>query len=525
MSSPATLNQIIDQLSREKGIDASIIVSALEDAMLVATRKYYKSTEDLKAQFNKDNGSVKVFAIKKVVEEVLNPVKEVSMEEARKYNPSAEVDSEVLIPKATDVLGRIAAQTAKQVIFQKVREAERDTVFGEYSGRVGECVNCTVKRIEGPDLIVDLGKTEGRLPRKEQSRLESFELGERVRVVILKVDKAAKGPQVIVSRADATLVTRLFEMEVPEIYDSTVVIKACAREAGERTKIAVLSRDRDVDCVGACVGLKGMRVESIRRELRGEKIDIVEHSEDPVVFATHALSPAKISRVTVLAAATKHLEVIVDDTQLSLAIGKKGQNVRLAAKLMGWKIDIKSEEEKRQEVERQMSILVDTGTPLSELPGLSESVREKLTAAGVTSIEKLGEMTGDDLENIPGVGPKMVEKISASVQNYWEGGSEAAPAGSVAAGAETPGETAETKPEAAEGDAASKEAAVDTAVKPAESGGERRLDGAESESAEPPVSSSSSTEDSPQPEAPTSGHAEAEPAGSQSAEAEAAKEN
>jgi N utilization substance protein A len=427
MSSTATLNQIIDQLSREKGIDSSVIVSALEDAMLVATRKYYKSTEDLKAELGKD-GLVKVYAIKKVVEEVLNPVKEVTLSEGRKYKPDVEIDGEVLIQKPTDVLGRIAAQTAKQVIFQKVREAERDTVYGEYSGRVGECVNCTVKRIEGPDLIVDLGKTEGRLPRKEQSRLESFEVGERLRVVIQKVDKAAKGPQVIVSRAAPELVNRLFEMEVPEIYDSTVVIKACAREAGERTKIAVLSRDRDVDCVGACVGLKGMRVESIRRELRGEKIDIVEHSEDPIVFATHALSPAKISRVTILDSATKHLEVIVDDTQLSLAIGKKGQNVRLAAKLLGWKIDIKSEEEKRQEVERQMSALVDTGTPLSELKGITDTLREKLVAAGVTSIEKLGEMTGDDLENIPGIGPKMIEKISSAVQNYWEGG-EAAAAG------------------------------------------------------------------------------------------------
>src|SRR5579871_548813 len=448
MSSTATLNQIIEQLSREKGIDSSVIVSALEDAMLVATRKYYKSTEDLKAQFNKDTGSVKIFAVKKAVDEVLNPVKEISLADARKYNPTAQVDSEIMITKPTDVLGRIAAQTAKQVIFQKVREAERETVYGEYSGRVGECVNCTVKRVEGSDLIVDLGKTEGRLPRKEQSRLESFELGERVRVVILKVDKAAKGPQVIVSRADATLVTRLFEMEVPEIYDSTVVIKACAREAGERTKIAVLSRDRDVDCVGACVGLKGMRVESIRRELRGEKIDIVEFSEDAVVFATHALSPAKISRVTVLDAPSKHLEVIVDDTQLSLAIGKKGQNVRLAAKLMGWKIDIKSEEEKRQEVEQQMSQLVDSGTPLSELKDITDSLREKLTAAGVTSIERLGEMTGDELENIPGVGPKMVEKISAAVQNYWEGGGE----GGAAADAESPSaeasETTESKAEA-----------------------------------------------------------------------------
>src|SRR5437868_10964913 len=247
------LYQQIEMLSREKHIEPEVVVSAIEDAMVVAARKFYKTEEDLRGKLNPETGQVDVYSVLTVVEEVTDPKKEITLAEAKKKNPSAEVGTEVLIPKPTDVLGRIAAQTAKQVIFQKVREAERETVFGEYSGRVGECVNCTVKRIEGPDLIVDLGKTEGRLPRKEQSRLESFEVGERLRVVILKVDKAAKGPQVIVSRAAPELVNRLFEMEVPEIYDSTVIIKACAREAGERTKIAVLSRDRDVDCVGACV--------------------------------------------------------------------------------------------------------------------------------------------------------------------------------------------------------------------------------------------------------------------------------
>jgi N utilization substance protein A len=422
------LNQLIDQLSREKGIDSSVIVAALEDAMLVATRKYYKSLEDLRSEFDKDTGAVRVFAVKKVVPEVFHPHKEITLEDALRIDPNATMDAEVRVQKPTDVLGRIAAQTAKQVIFQKVREAERETVFGEYSTRIGEVVNCTVKRIEGPDLIVDLGKTEARIPKKEQSKLENYTIGERLRGVILRVDKAAKGPQVIVSRGAAELVTRLFEMEVPEIYDSTVIIKSCAREAGERTKIAVLSRDRDVDCVGACVGLKGMRVESIRRELRGEKIDIVEFSDDPVVFATHALSPAKISKVSVLDAQEKHLEVIVDDTQLSLAIGKKGQNVRLAAKLMGWRIDIKSEEEKRQEVERQMAELVDSGTPLSDLGGVTDRLREKLVEAGITSIERLGAMTAEELEAIPGIGPKAVEKISLAVQNYWEGGETAASA-------------------------------------------------------------------------------------------------
>ena len=280
-----------------------------------------------------------------------------TLSEAKRVDPLAEpIGSTVRIQRPTEALGRISAQTAKQVIFQKVREAERETIYREYADRVGELVNTAIKRIEGLDMVVDLGKTEARLPKREQSRLESYSVGDRVRCVIRIVDKSSKGPGVVVSRADSELVKRLFEQEVPEIYDGTVTIRGCAREAGERTKIAVSSRDRDVDSVGACVGMKGMRVQSIIRELRGEKIDIIEYSDDPVGFATHALSPAKISRVTILDPVERHMEVIVDDSQLSLAIiGKKGQNVRRAATLLGWKIDIKSEEEKRQEVRRTPS--------------------------------------------------------------------------------------------------------------------------------------------------------------------------
>ncbi len=359
--------------------------------------------------------------MKKVAEVVEDPAKEMTLSEGRRIDPAAEIGSEIRIQKPTDALGRISAQTAKQVIFQKVREAERDTVFQEYSGRAGELVNCTVKRIEGMDLVLDLGKTEARLPKKEQSRLESFSVGDRVRCVIKIVDKASKGPGVVVSRADPELVKRLFEQEVPEIYDSTVMIKGCAREAGERTKIAVLSRDRDVDCVGACVGMKGMRVQSIIRELRGEKIDIIEFSDDPVQFATHALSPAKISRVSIIDALDKHMEVIVDDTQLSLAIGKKGQNVRLAAKLLGWKVDIKSEEEKRQEVESQMAALVSQGAPVSVLVdfGLAEAVAEKLLAAGVSTVDKLGSMTPEQLQEIPEIETGTVSAIQQAVNAYY----------------------------------------------------------------------------------------------------------
>src|SRR5947207_8394733 len=424
------LYNTIDALSKEKGIDPQIVVSAVEDAIVVATRKYYKTQENLRAELDKETGKINAFAVKSIVEspeQVEDPQLQVTVDDARKVDPGAEIGGELKIPKVTEgILGRIAAQLAKKVIFQKVREAERDTVYNEYIGRVGEIVNATVKRIEGPDVIFDIGKAEARMPRKEQSRLESFAIGERVRVVIARVEKASKGPGVVVSRAAPELVQNLFQTEVPEIYDGTVMIRAIAREAGERTKIAVLSKDKEVDAVGACVGMKGMRVQSIIRELRGEKIDIIEYHEDSVTFAEKALQPAKVSRVTVVDAMDKHLEVVVDDSQLSLAIGKKGQNVRLAAKLLGWKIDIKSEEEKRQEVEDQMALLTAaTATPLESVEALGEGLVEKLKAAGISTVEALADMTPEQLEAIEGIGPKTVEKISVAVNNYFatlEGG-------------------------------------------------------------------------------------------------------
>jgi N utilization substance protein A len=419
----SALYQSIELLSREKGIEPGIVVGAVEEAIALATRKYYKTQENMRGELNKDTGEITAYIYKTVVpdeEQVEDPVNQITLTEANELAPGVEIGSEIRLYRDTSPLGRIAAQLAKQVIFQKVREAERDTVFQEYAHREKEVLNATVKRIEGQDVIYDLGKAEARCPKREQSRLEQFTIGERVRVVLLKVDRAAKGPQVIVSRAAPELVSNLFQSEVPEIYDNTVVIRAIAREAGERTKIAVQSRDKDVDPVGACVGMKGMRVQSIIRELRGEKIDIIEFSEEITTFAEKALQPAKVSRVSIADLTDKQLEVIVDDTQLSLAIGKKGQNVRLAAKLLGWKIDIKSEEEKRQEVEQQMQALSGgPTTPIEQVTELGETIIQKLVAAGITTVENLADMTPEQLEEIPGIGEKTLERISVAVRHYF----------------------------------------------------------------------------------------------------------
>jgi N utilization substance protein A len=377
----------------------------------------------MRGELNKDTGEITAYIYKTVVadeDQIEDPVNQITLAEANEMAPGVEVGSEIRIYRDTSPLGRIAAQLAKQIIFQKVREAERDTVFQEYAHREKEVLNATVKRLEGQDIIFDLGKAEARCPKREQSRLEQFSVGERVRVVLIKVDRAAKGPQVIVSRAAPELVSNLFQSEVPEIYDNTVVIRAIAREAGERTKIAVQSRDKDVDPVGACVGMKGMRVQSIIRELRGEKIDIIEFSDEITTFAEKALQPAKVSRVSITDLTEKQLEVIVDDTQLSLAIGKKGQNVRLAAKLLGWKIDIKSEEEKRQEVEQQMQALAGAPTtPIEQVTELGDGIIQKLITAGITTVEGLADMTPEQLEEIPGIGEKTLEKIGVAVRNYF----------------------------------------------------------------------------------------------------------
>jgi N utilization substance protein A len=486
----SALYQSIELLSQEKGIDPGIVVGAVEEAIALATRKYYKTQENMRGELNKETGQITAYIYKTVVaneDEVEDPVNQITLEEANELAPGVEVGSEIRIYRDTSPLGRIAAQLAKQIIFQKVREAERDTVFQEYAHREKEVLTATVKRIEGQDIIYDLGKAEARCPKREQSRLEQFSVGERVRVVLLKVDRAAKGPQVIVSRAAPELVQNLFQSEVPEIYDNTVVINAIAREAGERTKIAVQSRDKDVDPVGACVGMKGMRVQSIIRELRGEKIDIIEFSDEITTFAEKALQPAKVSRVSIIDLTEKQLEVIVDDSQLSLAIGKKGQNVRLAAKLLGWKIDIKSEEEKRQEVEQQMQALAGAPTtPIEQVGELGEGIIQKLVAAGVTTVEGLADMTPEQLEEIPGIGEKTLEKISVAVRHYFghfEEGEEGRPAAAEA------GEATEGASEVATADAVvgSAEAEAENAAEVLEEAESTMAANAEGESMEAAV--------------------------------------
>jgi transcription termination/antitermination protein NusA len=339
--------RIIEQISREKGIEKEVLLAGVEAAVLSAAKRRYGPTESLQAHFNPQSGLLELTIAKTVVEQLQDPKGEIAFEQARAYDLAAKVGDVMQIPLEVEGFGRIAAQTAKQVIIQKVREAERDIIYNEYKGREGELVNGVIQRFEKGDITLDLGKTEALLPRKEQSTRETFQRGERVRAYILEVRKGTSGPQIIASRTHPGLVERLFEMEVPEIYEGIIEIKGAVREPNGRAKIAVYSRDRAVDPIGACVGMRGVRVQSVVQELRGEKIDIVQWSDDPATFTGNALSPAKIYKINVNPDG-RAMEVIVEDDQLSLAIGKKGQNVRLAAKLTKWRLDIKSRSEYEQ---------------------------------------------------------------------------------------------------------------------------------------------------------------------------------
>jgi len=423
--------ETLAQVAREKDIDLERWISAIEEAMASAAKKQHRIKEPVRAHLDRETGQFSAWIVKKVVadeETVEDPLAEWTLEEARDHKPDAEVGEEILIPISTEGLGRIAAQSAKQVLYQRVREAERENVYNEFIDRVGEVVNGTVKRFERGDVIVDLGRTEAIVPRSEQSRHERYSQGERIRAVIVEVHTQPKGPQIVLSRTDPRLLAKLFEMEVPEIYDGTVVIKNVVRAPGERAKVAVYSRERDVDPVGACVGMKGSRVQSIIRELRGEKIDIIEHSDDLVTFAQSALAPAKITRVSVTHPGEyPHLDVIVEDEQLSLAIGKRGQNVRLASELIGAKIDIKSETDVKDEVADALARMLRTAMAdeeetgerpavaidLTAAPGIGPKTAEALSAAGYGELSALLAAGEDELTAVEGVGPKTAGALKA----------------------------------------------------------------------------------------------------------------
>ena len=394
-----SIAQNIDALCQEKGVDREIVIEAMKEAVRAAARKQFRSGEDIQVDWNPETG-IELSASKVVVEEVTDPATELSIEEAREMaGDDVEVGDALLLPLPMEELGRIAAQTAKQILFQKVRDAERSNIYDQYIDKIGDLVNGFTKRFERGNIIVDLGNLEAILPRSQQSRGEQWNQGERIRVVINNVSKESKGPQVEVSRTSPELLRRLFEMEVPEIYDETVVIKSAVREPGERAKIAVTSNERDVDPVGACVGMKGSRVQAIIRELRGEKIDIIEWSDEPSVFAANALSPAKVNQVRITDIENRQMEVIVNEDQLSLAIGKRGQNVRLATKLVGWNIDIRSEEELKREVAEQMGALIASGgsVPLSAIEGVTASQTDALAEHGIEDIDALAATSVDDL--------------------------------------------------------------------------------------------------------------------------------
>lgn len=401
-----SIGQSIDSLKDEYGLDRELVIEAMKDAVLAAARKQfkneYKGGEGLQVDWNDEEGMVEISAQKTVVQEVESPSTELSLNDAFEMTGDDEIEigDMLLLPLPTEELGRIAAQTAKQILIQKVREAIRERVYEEYIDRKGELINGLVKRFERGDLIVDLGTNlEAVLPKREQTRGETWSINDRIRVVIEDVNKDLRGQQVVVSRASADLLKRLFEMEVPEIYDDTVIIKSAVREPGDRAKIAVASNEKDVDPVGACVGMKGSRVQSIIKELRGEKIDIIEWSDEPSVFAANALSPAKVSQVRITDINERKMEVIVTEDQLSLAIGKRGQNVRLATRLVGWDIDIVSEEVLKREITEKMGEMMASGeaVPITALDGITATSADILSENGVNDIEQLSNMSLDNL--------------------------------------------------------------------------------------------------------------------------------
>ncbi len=416
----SSIGQSIEALCAEQGLDRDMIIEAMKDAVRAAARKQFKDkTGDfVQVDWNNEEGIVEISAQKTVVEVVEDPLAELSLVDAIELaGDEIEIGDMLLLPLPTEELGRIAAQTAKQILVQKVRKAIREKVYEEYIDRKGELINGTVKRFERGDMIIDLGNNlEAIVPKFEQSRGEMWNQGERIRVAIVDVSREQKGQQIRCSRASSELLKRLFEMEVPEIYDETVVIKSAVREPGDRAKIAVTSNEKDVDPVGACVGMKGSRVQAIIKELRGEKIDIIEWSDEPSVFAANALSPAKVSQVRITDINNRLMEVIVGEDQLSLAIGKKGQNVRLATRLVGWEIKIVSEELLKQEIAKQMGKMMASGAPvpIAALEVVSAGQAETLAEKGVEDVEALAAMSIDDLVDFLDISMDEAESVKAS---------------------------------------------------------------------------------------------------------------
>jgi transcription termination/antitermination protein NusA len=468
-----SIAQNIDALCQEQGIERDLVIEAMKEAVRAAAKKQFKSGEDIQVDWNPETG-IELSASKVVVDEVTNPATELSLDEAKELaGDEVEIGDALLLPLPMEELGRIAAQTAKQILFQKVRDAVRSNIYEQYVDKIGDLVNGFVKRFERGNIIVDLGNLEAILPKSQQSRGEQWNQGERIRVVISNVSKESKGPQVEVSRTSPELLKRLFEMEVPEIYDGTVVIKSCVREPGDRAKIAVMSTERDVDPVGACVGMKGSRVQAIIRELRGEKIDIIEWSDEPSVFAANALSPAKVNQVRITDIENRQMEVIVNEDQLSLAIGKRGQNVRLASKLVGWNIDIRSEEEIKREVAEQMGAIIASGgaVPLSAIEGLTAAQADALAEHAIEDIDALAATSVDDLVDYLDLSLDEAEEILAAAKNVIavrdakrQEGDETETAGAEDAGEATEGDeqaaAASTAPEESEATAEESESAV-----------------------------------------------------------------
>ena len=405
------LNRVIEQVSKEKGIDKSILIAALETAMVSAAKKTFGHQRKIEAQFNPEIGEVELFEAKTVVESVADAAVEVTLNEAKEsLDPDAEIGDELLCKLDSSMFGRIAAQAAKQNIVQRVRDAEREIIYNEFKGREGQLVNGIVQRFERRNIIVNLGRTDAILPEKEQVPRERYRQGDRIRAYIVSVEITSRGPQIVLSRTHPGMLIQLFAQEVPEIYEGIVEVKGAAREPGGRAKIAVISNDSDVDPVGACVGMKGTRVQAVVQELRGEKIDIVHWIPDQAEYVCRALAPAKVSKI-IIDDDEHSMEVIVPDDQLSLAIGKKGQNVRLAARLTGWRIDVRSEAEAEEETRRaRMSI--------GAIPGINDFAAELLYQAGFKSAEEIAESELEDILDVEGISKEKAESLHKSAKEY-----------------------------------------------------------------------------------------------------------